>query len=80
MPIQTDQERQEMQECAVTFKENANAYREAAKETNNKDIKARMESIAVSFTVNAKILEAFAGSKEPDKDKYQELFPGLQKS
>ena len=80
MPIQTDQELKEMKECAITFKSNAQAYKEAAKETKVKKVKDRMESIAASFMVNAKILEAYVGSQEPEVDKYQELFPNLQKS
>jgi len=79
MPNQTEQERNEMMECGEQMKENAKVFREAAEKATNKKIKSRLESVAASFSVNAKILEAEAKSVNPSEDKYQKLFPNLQK-
>ena len=73
MTQQTEQEMQEELECAKAWKENAKAFMEQAEQTSNKHIKKSLESLAASFSVNAKILETYGKSRNPSKDKYVDI-------
>jgi len=78
MPISTE-ELQELLDCSKSFKENSQVMKEASTNAKNKWVRERLESLSMSFSVGAKILDAYIKSQYPDIDKYQELFPSLQK-
>ncbi len=54
-------------ECIVSWRDCAKAFRKEAEKTKDNTIIKGYQSIAVTFEVNAKILEALIKDTEPEK-------------